>query len=76
MTDASSSVQKSLETNYPTVYHSLDVWHKSKKLKKALGEASKLQGMGKLLKWNGNIANHFWYCCRTCNGDVRINTKV
>ena len=60
MSDASSSVRKSLgtyttvklrsvcvigiyicvsvETNYPAVHHSLDVWHKSKKLKKALGE--------------------------------------
>ena len=56
VTDASSSVRKSLgtvklysayvtgitcicvsvETKYPAVHHSLDVWHKSKKLKKAL----------------------------------------
>lgn len=27
-----------LETNYPGIYHSRDVWHKSKKLKKALAE--------------------------------------
>jgi len=26
------------ETKYPTVYHSRDVWHKAKKLKKALAE--------------------------------------
>ena len=27
-----------IETKYPDVYHSRDVWHKAKKLKKALAE--------------------------------------
>ena len=27
-----------LETKYPDIYHSCDVWHKAKKLKKALAE--------------------------------------
>ena len=33
-------------------------------------KAGKIKNMGKLQKWNGNIANHFWYCCRTCEGSV------
>ena len=28
--------------------------------------------MGKLLAWSTSIVNHFWYCCRTCNGDVKL----
>ena len=56
VTNASSSVAKllcmyvvllkksvsciSIATKYPTIQHSLDIWHKSKKLKKALGEVS------------------------------------
>lgn len=27
--------------------------------------------MEKLSKWANNIVNHFWYCCRTCDGDVK-----
>ena len=28
--------------------------------------------MEKLLQWSGNIINHFWYYCRTCEGDGGI----
>ena len=34
------SIVHSVETQYPQMLHSLDVWHKSKKLKKALAEVS------------------------------------
>ena len=34
------STVHSVETQYPQMLHSLDVWHKSKKLKKALAEVS------------------------------------
>ena len=27
--------------------------------------------MSKLSSWSSNIVNHFWYSCRTCNGDVK-----
>ena len=46
VTDASSSIRKTIgknvlltactATKYPTIFHSLDVWHKAKKLRKAL----------------------------------------
>ena len=32
--------------------------------------AGRLRGMSKIALWSQNIANHFWYCCRTCDGDL------
>ena len=26
--------------------------------------------MTKIKKWTDNICNHFWYCCRNCDGDA------
>jgi len=67
------------------MHHSLDIWHKAKKLKKGLHEvciprvylsidflfqAGKLRGMGKLGKWSNNIVNHFWFCSQTCEGKL------
>lgn len=33
-------------------------------------KAGKLRGMEKIALWSQNIVNHFWYCSRTCNGDL------
>lgn len=54
---------------HPDIFHSLDVWHKSKKIRKALAKAGKVKNMNKLQQWGGNIINHFWHCCKTCEGD-------
>ena len=35
----------SIATKYPMIQHSLDIWYKSKKLKKALGEVDNLDDM-------------------------------
>jgi len=73
-------------TKHPDIFHSLDVWHKSKKIRKALAkvkvfifdlcntntpwlQAGKVKNMKKLQQWSGNIINHFWHCCKTCEGD-------
>ena len=32
----------------------------------------KTKGMEKLSQWSSNIVNHFWYCCRTCNGNEKM----
>jgi len=35
--------------------------------------------MGKIALWSQNIVNHFWYCSRTCNGDLsdlKVNRKA
>ena len=68
------------ETRYPEIFHSLDVWHKSKKLQKVLAKVSrmflpiiisgKMKGMEKLLQWSSNFVNHLWYCCRTTDGNA------
>ena len=74
-------------TKHADIFHSLDVWHKSKKIRKALAkvrntlfvkcntntpvrlQAGKVKNMNKLQQWSGNIINHFWHCCKTCEGD-------
>lgn len=32
-------------------------------------QAGKVKNMNKLQQWSGNIINHFWHCCKTCEGD-------
>lgn len=33
-------------------------------------QAGQLKVMSKITSWSQNIVNHFWYSCRTCNGDL------
>ena len=33
-------------------------------------KAGRQRGMSMIALWSQNIANHFWYCCHTCNGDL------
>ena len=40
-------------------------------LQSFITQAGKAKGMSKLSSWSSNIVNHFWYSCRTCNGDVK-----
>ncbi|XP_019861927.1 PREDICTED: uncharacterized protein LOC100634668 [Amphimedon queenslandica] len=69
-TDASITVIAMMRDKYPSIVHSLDVWHKAKKLKKSLSQAGKKKGYEKIKMWSDQICNHFWYCCKECNGDV------
>jgi rubrerythrin len=57
-------------TEFPSVHHSMDIWHKSKKLRAALLEAGKTKMNVNLVKWADSIVNHFWWCCKECNGNV------
>lgn len=50
--------------------HSLDVWHKAKKLSKNLSSAAKDKDGKELKPWVEGIRNHFWYSCQVANGDV------
>ena len=52
------------------LFHSLDIWHKSAKLSKALSEASKIKGCEYLAEWIAPIRNHFWHCYEASNGDL------
>ncbi len=50
--------------------HSLDIWHKSKKIPATLGPESKKVKYRPLIPWIKHIANHFWFCCRNCKGNT------
>lgn len=51
---------------------SLDVWHKSKSIRKALGKVSSSKENARLKEWITPIVNHFWYCSRTCGGKADV----
>ena len=76
-----------LATHFPEVHHSMDIWHKSKKLKQALTkvnvilknffvhshiQAVGISGFEKLGTWSGNIVNHFWHSCKSCDGSTTV----
>ena len=76
-TDASSSVIKGVRDLKPLydllkdLYHSLDTWHKSKALRKALVAAAKNKENEDLTIWIDSIVNHFWHCSKHCEGDLK-----
>ena len=41
-----------------------------KALTKVTFQAGNVKNIGKLLEWSGNIINHFWHCCQTCESDL------
>ncbi|XP_062580106.1 uncharacterized protein LOC134242103 isoform X2 [Saccostrea cucullata] len=53
------------------IHHSLDIWHKAKKLAYMLGDLAKKASNRSLLPWIRPTINHFWYCCSSCNGNVQ-----
>ncbi len=50
--------------------HSLDIWHKAKKLTKMLHGAGKDKNIEEYKVWIDSIMNHFWYSCASAKGDV------
>ncbi|XP_068760155.1 uncharacterized protein [Montipora capricornis] len=52
------------------LFHSLDIWHKAKKLSKCLHQAARIRGCETLKEWIDDIVNHFWFCCQSCDGSV------
>ncbi|XP_068735198.1 uncharacterized protein [Montipora capricornis] len=75
-TDASSSIMKlvrDMKEKFPQLvelFHSLDIWHKAKKLSKCLHQAAHRRGCETLKEWIDDIVNHFWFCCQSCDGSV------
>ncbi|XP_073251655.1 uncharacterized protein [Porites lutea] len=45
------------------IFHSLDVWHKSKGIRKCLSNVGSTKGMEKVALWSDHIVRHFWHCC-------------
>lgn len=53
------------------LHHSLDIWHKAKKLNKTLHKASQDKAAKEIKPWIEGVVNHFWHCCRIAEGDVQ-----
>ncbi|XP_022809882.1 uncharacterized protein LOC111346887 [Stylophora pistillata] len=51
--------------------HSLDIWHKAKKLSKCIHQAARVKGCESLKEWIDDVVSHFWFCCQNCEGRVK-----
>lgn len=47
-------------------FHSLDVWHKAKSIRKCLLKVSNVKETNQVAKWSEKLIKHFWYCCGIC----------
>ncbi|XP_067027401.1 uncharacterized protein [Acropora muricata] len=47
-------------------FHSLDVWHKAKSIRKNLLKVSNVKETNKIAKWSEKSIKHFWYFCGIC----------
>ena len=54
------------------IRHQFGVWHFAKNVKKHLLKAAKKKCCSELGPWIKAIINHFWWCCTTCKGDVKL----
>nr|XP_034333961.1 uncharacterized protein LOC117691615 isoform X2 [Crassostrea gigas] len=71
ISDASRNIISLMKSDpYKHLQHSLDIWHKAKKLTTSLSDIAKKPGCRGLLQWIRPIVNHFWWCCSTCKGSV------
>ncbi|KAM7450088.1 hypothetical protein ABFA07_002191 [Porites harrisoni] len=66
VTDASSTIKKLIADEFQGVFHSLDVWHKSKSIRKCLAKVGNLKDMEKIKDWADDIILHFWHCASSC----------
>eukprot|EP00105_Crassostrea_gigas_P025893 XP_011446631.2 PREDICTED: uncharacterized protein LOC105341690 [Crassostrea gigas] len=71
ISDASRNIISLMKSDpYKHLQHSLDIWHKAKKLTTSLSDIAKKPGCRGQLQWIRPIVNHFWWCCSTCKGSV------
>ncbi|XP_077340616.1 uncharacterized protein LOC143984197 [Lithobates pipiens] len=75
-TDRHPGIRKMLREEYDTIDHQFDLWHYSKSLKKKLPEACRKPNCHELQEWIAPIVNHFYWCSRTCRGDVNLFWKL
>lgn len=71
-TDRHKSVKKLMKEKYKDILHQFDVWHFSKNIKSVLREATKKKKYESLNPWTKSIINHFWWSCKTCEGNADI----
>lgn len=80
VTDTSSAVRKMIATDHPNIQHSMDIWNKAKKLKKALTEVHHLRLIllscrqarykhGKTITVEQKYCKSFLDCCHSSKGD-------
>ncbi|EDO40388.1 predicted protein [Nematostella vectensis] len=55
-----------LAEEFKGIFHSLDVWHKAKSIRKCLLKVSNTRENGKVGKWTDHIIRYFWHCCSVC----------
>ena len=70
-TDDHQSIKKYLKDK-KSPRHQLDIWHKSKNIKKKITKLAKNKLNSELQTWSKSLINHFWWCCSTCNGNVHL----
>lgn len=70
ISDASRNIISLLKTEPFKHHHSLNMWHKAKKLAVTLADITKKSACRQLLSWIWPIINHFWWSCSTCKGSV------
>lgn len=71
ISDASRNIISLLKTEpFKHLHHSLDMWHKAKKLAVTMADITKKSACRQLLPWIRPIINHFWWSCSTCRGSV------
>ncbi|XP_078326439.1 uncharacterized protein LOC111104544 [Crassostrea virginica] len=71
ISDASKTVISILKSEpFKHLHHSLDVWHKSKRLAASLIELAKRAAFKDLLPWIRPLVNHFWWCCSVSKGSI------
>ncbi|XP_068112152.1 uncharacterized protein [Hyperolius riggenbachi] len=71
-TDSHPGIKKIMRSDYNDINHQFDLWHYSKSIKKKLLNASRPAGCEIILDWIGPILNHFYWCSRTCKGNIEV----
>ena len=72
VTDRHQGVTKWLREEKNEISHQFDIWHFSKNIKKKLLKAAKKKDCEIINDWIKAIINHFWWCCKTCDGSVDV----
>ena len=70
--DRHTQIRSFLWKNKKDIRRQFDVWHFAKNIKKHLLIAAKKKCCSELDPWIKAIMNHFWWCCATCKGDVKL----
>ena len=71
-TDRHKQIRSFLRKKQKDIRHQFDVWHFAKNIKKHILKAAKEKCCSELGPWIKAIINHFWWCCATCRGDLKL----